>query len=98
MRACRSLTRVGGGGCESLGNVPSLSRLLRAFISKASSAILAQNLLVPILGIFQRLVLQRALDHEGFALLAALLQNMPPYAALRLGVGTGRTIGAGPPL
>ena len=64
-----------------LGNVPSLSRLLRAFIAKASSAILAQNLLVPILGIFQRLVLQRALDHEGFTILASLMQHMPPYAA-----------------
>jgi hypothetical protein len=62
------------------GNVPSLSRLLRAYISKAAAAIVGQQLLLPVLGVFQRLVTRGSTDHEGFAILSALTRHLPPYA------------------
>ena len=64
------------------GNVPSLSRLLQAYIAKASAAILQQNLLSAVLGIFQRQVSRSSTDHEGFAILASLLKHITPYVPL----------------
>lgn len=59
------------------GNIPALSRLLQAFIEKAGETIVLEKL-VTVLGIFQRLVSQSKIhDHEGFALLEALILHLP---------------------
>ena len=58
--------------------MPSLSRLVRAYIVKAPGAIVEQNLLMAILGIFQRLITRQSTDHEGFTILAVLATSMPP--------------------
>ncbi|CAF0901978.1 unnamed protein product [Adineta ricciae] len=59
------------------GNIPALSRLLQAYIEKASETIVLEKL-TTVLGIFQRLVSQSKVhDHEGFAILNSLVTHLP---------------------
>lgn len=40
------------------------------------------NQLVPVLGVFQKLAASFTFDHEGFYLLEALVEHIPPYVLL----------------
>jgi len=63
---------------ERPGNIPALSRLLRAYISTAPSEIASGGLLPGILGVFQKLVASKAQDHEGMAILDNLTVAIEP--------------------
>ncbi|CAF0749729.1 unnamed protein product [Didymodactylos carnosus] len=59
------------------GNIPALSRLLQAYIHKASETLIIEKL-TTVLGVFQRLVDQSKIhDHEGFHILEALIAYIP---------------------
>jgi len=60
---------------ERQGNVPALNLLLVAFVHKAPEMVATQ--LDSVLGIFQRLVSSKALDHEGLTLFTNLFQSLP---------------------
>eukprot|EP00656_Telonema_subtile_P052628 TRINITY_DN7388_c0_g1_i2.p1 TRINITY_DN7388_c0_g1~~TRINITY_DN7388_c0_g1_i2.p1 ORF type:complete len:781 (+),score=314.39 TRINITY_DN7388_c0_g1_i2:123-2465(+) len=60
---------------ERHGNVPALNLLLVAFVRKAPEIVMTQ--LTPVMGIFQRLVSLKALDHEGLMLFTNLFQSLP---------------------
>ena len=62
---------------DSKGNVPGLVRLLRAYLKKAATTIIAENFLVQFLGIFQKLNSSKATEESGFALLSAVTMYMP---------------------
>lgn len=47
---------------QSRGNVPALVRLMQAFLTKASSAMVANNQISPVLGIYQQLIASRIND------------------------------------
>ena len=64
---------------ESKGNVPALVRLLRAFLSRGASGIVADGQVGPLLGVFQHLVGSRANDAFGFELLEAMFEYLPLY-------------------
>lgn len=64
---------------ESRGNVPALVRLLQAIMSRGASAVI-ENHLVPVLGIFQKLVASKATEVHAFDLLEACFLNFPMYA------------------
>jgi len=61
------------------GNIPPLVRLLCAYLNKAPQLIVQLNKVEEILGIFQKLVASKATDHEGFAILNAIVLNLPQY-------------------
>jgi len=63
---------------ERQGNVPALNLLLVAFIHKAPEMVATQ--LEPVLGIFQRLISSKSLDHEGMNLFTNLFQSLPMAA------------------
>lgn len=62
---------------ERPGYVASMIRLLQSFVEKASPRIVKEGKLSAILGIFNKLNISRAHDHEGFFLLQSLLLNLP---------------------
>ncbi|GAA6014609.1 hypothetical protein JCM11491_000169 [Sporobolomyces phaffii] len=62
---------------ESRGNIPALVRLLRAFLTRGASQIVAAGQVTPMLGIFQHLIQSKANDQYGFELLEALLECIP---------------------
>ncbi|XP_066597006.1 exportin-2 isoform X2 [Prorops nasuta] len=49
-------------------NIYSLSKLLRAYTSRCSHLIIAQDKLNALLGVYQKLIASKANDHEGFLL------------------------------
>lgn len=57
---------------ERPGNTPALVRLVRAYLIVAPREIASGGHLPAVLGVFQKLIASKALDHEGFALLEAL--------------------------
>lgn len=57
---------------ERPGNAPALVRLVRAYLRASPGEVAAGGHLPAVLGVFQKLVASKALDHEGFALLAGL--------------------------
>lgn len=65
---------------ERTGNVPALTRLLEAYITKAGPDIAAANKLPQILGVFQKLNASKALDQYGFMILSSLVEVLP-YSA-----------------
>lgn len=64
---------------ERAGNVPALSRVLRAYIL-AVPDVVARAHLQGVLGVFQKLVASKAHDHEGLALLDAVILAVDPSA------------------
>lgn len=65
---------------ERAGNIPALGRLLRAYVAAAPAEVTSRGLLPGILGVFQKLVASKAQDHEGMALLDALILGIDPSA------------------
>ncbi|KAH3226524.1 hypothetical protein KXV86_000838 [Aspergillus fumigatus] len=65
---------------ESKGNIPALVRLLSSIIPRGSQFILENQQLVPILGIFQKLLSTKANEGFGFDLLESVVENFPPTA------------------
>ncbi|KAF2837114.1 Cse1-domain-containing protein [Patellaria atrata CBS 101060] len=65
---------------ESKGNVPALTRLLSSMISRGADAIVQKDQLVPILGIFQRLISLRMNESYGFDLIEVIIANFPVKA------------------
>ena len=59
------------------GNVPALTRLLRAYLVAATNQLVVGRHLDTILGVFQRLILSKSNDHEGFALLSSICEFVP---------------------
>jgi exportin-2 (importin alpha re-exporter) len=69
---------------EKRGNVPGMSRLLADYLKLAAHSIIAENQLIPMLGIFQKLNALNATDAPAFELLTAIttyisLESMAPY-------------------
>lgn len=62
------------------GNIPALTRLMRAYLGQAGAELTAAGHLVPILGVFQKLVSSRANEQSGFDLLGALVVYIEPAA------------------
>ncbi|KAA0201367.1 hypothetical protein HAZT_HAZT011850 [Hyalella azteca] len=65
---------------ERPGYVAPMVRLLQSFILKANARIVEEGKLNSILGIFNKLNVSRAHDHEGFYLLQSLLLHVPHQA------------------
>ncbi|XP_014204436.1 exportin-2 [Copidosoma floridanum] len=63
---------------EKSGNIPPLSRLLQAMVSKGVEQIIALDKVSGLLGAFQKLIASKANDHEGFNLLQAIIEHFPP--------------------
>ncbi|XP_065835695.1 exportin-2-like [Oscarella lobularis] len=61
---------------EKQGNIPPLVRLLQAFIRASPDTVLVQEKLLPLLGVFQKLVASKLNDHEGFYLLSTLIEHI----------------------
>ncbi|MCJ1418218.1 importin-alpha export receptor [Xylographa parallela] len=62
----------------SKGNVPALVRLLSSIIARGATDIVANNQVVPVLGIFQQLVLLKSTDMYAFELLECVLTYFSP--------------------
>ena len=60
---------------ERKGNVPALTRLMQAYLKKAAPELVAH--LMPVLGIFQKLVSSPATEQSSFELLNAIILFMP---------------------
>eukprot|EP00186_Timspurckia_oligopyrenoides_P001792 CAMPEP_0182444134 /NCGR_PEP_ID=MMETSP1172-20130603/2681_1 /TAXON_ID=708627 /ORGANISM="Timspurckia oligopyrenoides, Strain CCMP3278" /LENGTH=742 /DNA_ID=CAMNT_0024639627 /DNA_START=714 /DNA_END=2942 /DNA_ORIENTATION=- len=84
------------------GYIPGMVQYLDSFIRKNVSVILSSNQLIPILGIFQKLIASKAHDHYGLSLISALVQCVPldtmkPYLidilkVLVIRLQTGKTV------
>ena len=61
---------------ERPGYIPALTRLLQAYIEKASTTIVTEKIM-PILGVFQRLIASRTNDHFAFYILNSLTEHLP---------------------
>ena len=62
---------------ERKGNIPALTRLLAAYLSKASVEIVNRQQLLPMLGVFQKLLSSKANQSSAFQLMSAILQYVP---------------------
>lgn len=62
---------------ERPGYIPALTRLLQAYIEKASSTIVTEKIL-GVLGVFQRLIASKTNDHFAFYILNTLTEHMAP--------------------
>jgi exportin-2 (importin alpha re-exporter) len=62
---------------ERKGNIPALVRLLQAYLEKGSGDAVLQAQLLPILGIFQKLLANRASEANAFDLLATIIERFP---------------------
>lgn len=58
---------------ETRGNVPGCARFLSAMVPKAKQAIVESNQLVPILGIFQRLLASKKTETNAFDILESVV-------------------------
>lgn len=61
---------------ESKGNIPGLTRLICAYVSKAGKQPCVQTNLMGILGVFQKLISSKANEAYGFQLLGSLVENL----------------------
>ena len=50
--------------------------LLQAYLTKAAAQIVSKNQLQGLLGVFQKLIASKALDHEGFKLLDSMMAHI----------------------
>jgi len=62
---------------ERPGYIPALTRLLQAYIEKAADTIVVQKIM-PVLGVFQRLIASKSNDHYAFNILNSLTEYLPP--------------------
>lgn len=62
---------------ERPGNIPALTRLLVAYLSKAGQQIVAGGHLTAMLGVFQKLIASKANDTYGFMLLRGIVEFLP---------------------
>ncbi|XP_062512936.1 exportin-2-like [Corticium candelabrum] len=58
-------------------NVPGLVRLLQAYVCKGSESVAESDKLMPLLGVFQKLIASKNNDHEGFYILSSLVEHLP---------------------
>ncbi|KAK6349794.1 importin-alpha export receptor [Orbilia brochopaga] len=65
---------------ETRGNIPALVRLLNAICARGADHILQNNQIIPILGIFQKLMSAKSTDISGFELLEGIVTNFPTKA------------------
>lgn len=63
---------------ETRGNVPACTRLLSAVIPKVSKAIVADNQVEPILGIFQKLLAGKKSELYCFDVLDSIVKSFEP--------------------
>lgn len=63
---------------ESRGNIPACTRLLSAVIPRATTAIIEQNQLEPILGIFQTLLSTKKSNLYAFDILDSIVKSFEP--------------------
>ncbi|KAI8659456.1 hypothetical protein LRP88_06023 [Fusarium phalaenopsidis] len=63
---------------ETRGNVPACTRLLSAVIPRASQAIIAENQLEPVLGIFQKLLSGKKSELLAFDILDSIVKTFEP--------------------
>lgn len=61
---------------ERPGYIPALTRLLQAYIDKAAETIVVQKIM-PVLGVFQRLIASKSNDHYAFYILNSLTEHLP---------------------
>eukprot|EP00566_Odontella_aurita_P003278 CAMPEP_0113547256 /NCGR_PEP_ID=MMETSP0015_2-20120614/12254_1 /TAXON_ID=2838 /ORGANISM="Odontella" /LENGTH=984 /DNA_ID=CAMNT_0000447789 /DNA_START=9 /DNA_END=2963 /DNA_ORIENTATION=+ /assembly_acc=CAM_ASM_000160 len=62
---------------ERKGNIPALTRLVRAYLGKGAAEIVGQGHLVGILGVFQKLISSRANETSAFELLGSIVAYIP---------------------
>jgi exportin-2 (importin alpha re-exporter) len=62
---------------ERPGYIPALTRLLQAYIVKASHTVVNEKIL-GVLGVFQRLIASKTNDHYAFYILNTLIEHMAP--------------------
>jgi len=62
---------------ERAANIPALTRLMQAYLRKGASLIVSGGFLMPILGIFQKMIASKIHDHEGFYILESVVQFIP---------------------
>lgn len=63
---------------ERAANIRPLTGLLQTYIEKDAQTIVSQNKLLPLLGVFQKLISSKATDHEGLALLQSMISHIQP--------------------
>jgi exportin-2 (importin alpha re-exporter) len=63
---------------ERSGNIPALTRLIQAYLQKDGARIVTCKQLLPILGIFQKLIANKVHDHEGFYILESIVDYLQP--------------------
>lgn len=63
---------------ERKGNVPALTRLLQAYLHKDANSLVVANHLPGILGVFQKLLSQKATENHAFSLLCSIIGNLQP--------------------
>ncbi|XP_047141486.1 exportin-2 isoform X1 [Hydra vulgaris] len=66
---------------ERQGNVPALRKLLQAYVKRGAKEIVSTGTLMPLLGVFQKLIASRTNDHEGFYILGSIVEYVP-WAAM----------------
>lgn len=62
---------------EKPANTRPLTELMHTYIIKMGQFIIANNMLIPVLGVFQKLIASKATDHEGLALLRTMMIHLP---------------------
>lgn len=62
---------------ERPANVKPLTELMHTYIEKIGQYIISQNKLIPLLGVFQKLIASKATDHEGLELLQTMMIHLP---------------------
>jgi exportin-2 (importin alpha re-exporter) len=50
---------------------------MQAYLLKAGEEVMKGGHLLPLLGVFQKLIASKAHDHEGFEILNSLVENLP---------------------
>ncbi|KAI9728780.1 MAG: importin-alpha export receptor [Chrysothrix sp. TS-e1954] len=62
---------------EQRGNVPALTRLVASMVARGPTFIVENNLIEPVLGVFQNLNAKKTTDSLGFDLLEAIVAGLP---------------------
>lgn len=70
----------------STGNIPALTRLLQAFLSKMGPSIGSNaETMTALLGVFQKVVISKSNDHHAFYLLDSIVEFVPKYGTAQRG-------------
>jgi exportin-2 (importin alpha re-exporter) len=65
---------------ERKGNIPALTRLLRAYLQQGAVEIVSSGSFMAMLGVWQKLVSSKANEQSSFELLSAIVRYVPPDA------------------